>query len=74
MKDSTRRNVEQQIRINNARGKRSEAHLRASVVNQAYGSWAKLLTKHSNILANDIQKLYPDGIKVVIDNDLGNRD
>lgn len=70
MKDSTRRNVKQQLRINNSIYRVPEAHLRASAFKEAYGSWNKLFNKHTDIIATDIQKIYPSNVKVVIDNDL----
>lgn len=69
MNDSTRKNVERQIALNSTTHNMPEAHLRASVVNQAYGSWANLLKNHTDIVANDLKSLYPRGCCVVIDDD-----
>ena len=71
MNDATRRNVERQLQLNRAQGNGTvpEAHLRASVINKAYGSWANLFKNHTDILENDIKSLYPKGVKVVIDKD-----
>ena len=70
MKDTTRRNVEKQIQLNKAQSFIPEAHLRASAVSKVYRGWSNLFNKHKSILESDIQKLYSNRVKVVIDNDI----
>ena len=71
MNEVTRRLVERQRQINKLQenGSLPEAHLRASVVNQVYGSWAGLFKNHTNLIRDDIQSLYPKGVRLVIDDD-----